>query len=64
VDTNPYDGTTVAEFHLADVDDVDHAYTAAKAAQVGWARVNAYQQRSVFERAIRYVEDHTTRSPS
>ncbi len=59
VDANPYDGTAVAEFAMADVDDVDHAYTAAKAAQAHWAAVNAYQKRAVFERAVRYVEDNT-----
>jgi vanillin dehydrogenase len=58
-DINPYDGTQVAGFEMANVDDVDHAYTAAKSAQALWASVNPYQQRTVFERAIRYVEDHT-----
>lgn len=57
-DLNPYDGSTVAEFAMADVADVDLAYTAAKAAQTQWAQVNPYQQRTVFERAVRYVEDH------
>jgi aldehyde dehydrogenase (NAD+) len=58
-DVNPYDGTTVTEFAMADVADVDLAYTAAKTAQAQWAQVNPYQQRTVFERAVRYVEDHT-----
>ena len=57
-DANPFDGSTVADFGMASVEDVDHAYTAAKTAQAQWAKVNPYQQRAVFERAIRYVEDH------
>ena len=33
-DANPFDGSTVADFGMASVEDVDHAYTAAKTAQV------------------------------
>jgi acyl-CoA reductase-like NAD-dependent aldehyde dehydrogenase len=58
LDLNPYDGSVVAEFAAADVKDIDDAYTAAKRAQSVWDRVNAYRKRTVFERAIRSVEDH------
>lgn len=59
VDQNPYDGSTVAEFRIAAVVDVDEAYRAAEQAQAEWWRVNPYAKRAVFERAVRYVEDHT-----
>ncbi|SCL36158.1 aldehyde dehydrogenase (NAD+) [Micromonospora rhizosphaerae] len=58
VDQNPYDGSTVAEFRMAAVADVDGAYRAAEQAQAEWWRVNPYVKRAVFERAVRYVEDH------
>jgi vanillin dehydrogenase len=59
VDRNPFDGTTIAEFPIASVADVDEAYQAAAMAKLEWDRVNPYAKRAVFERAIRYVEDHT-----
>ncbi len=58
VDRNPYDGTTVAEFRIAGVDDIDDAYRAAARARLEWDRVNPYAKRTVFERAVRYVEEH------
>jgi acyl-CoA reductase-like NAD-dependent aldehyde dehydrogenase len=42
VDVNPYDGSPVAEFRIAGVDDIDAAYTAARDAQSRWESVNAY----------------------
>jgi acyl-CoA reductase-like NAD-dependent aldehyde dehydrogenase len=59
VDRNPYDGSTIAEFNCASVADVDEAYRAAERAKSEWDRVNPYAKRAVFERAVRYVEDHT-----
>lgn len=59
VDRNPYDGTTVAEFKVAGVADLDDAYRAAESAKLEWDRVNPYAKRAVFERAVRYVEEHT-----
>jgi vanillin dehydrogenase len=59
VDVNPYDGSPVAEFRIAGVDDVDAAYRAAREAQSGWEAVNAYAKRAVFERAVRYIEENT-----
>ncbi|HYQ68502.1 aldehyde dehydrogenase family protein [Actinophytocola sp.] len=58
VDQNPYDGSTVAEFNIASVSDIDDAYRAAERAKLEWDRVNPYAKRAVFERAVRYVEDH------
>jgi acyl-CoA reductase-like NAD-dependent aldehyde dehydrogenase len=58
VDRNPYDGSTVAEFNIASVSDIDEAYRAAERAKLEWDRVNPYAKRAVFERALRYVEEH------
>jgi acyl-CoA reductase-like NAD-dependent aldehyde dehydrogenase len=58
VDRNPYDGSTVAEFNIASVSDIDEAYRAAARAKLEWDRVNPYAKRAVFERALRYVEEH------
>jgi aldehyde dehydrogenase (NAD+) len=58
VDRNPFDGSTVAEFPIAGVSDIDDAYRAAERAKLEWDRVNPSAKRAVFERAIRYVEDH------
>lgn len=59
VDRNPFDGSTIAEFNCASVEDLDEAYQAAKRAKSVWDGVNPYAKRAVFERAVRYVEDHT-----
>lgn len=58
VDRNPYDGSTVAEFNIASVSDIDEAYRAAERAKLEWDRVNPYAKRAVFERAVSYVEEH------
>jgi vanillin dehydrogenase len=58
VDRNPFDGKTIAEFNIASVSDIDEAYRAAESAKLEWDRVNPYAKRAVFERALRYVEDH------
>lgn len=58
VDKNPYDGSTVAEFTIADVNDIDEAYRAAASAKLEWDKVNPYAKRAVFERAVSYVEEH------
>src|SRR3712207_6128486 len=55
VDRNPYDGSTVAEFNIARVSDIDEAYRAAECAKLEWDRVNPVAKRAVFERALRYV---------
>ncbi len=59
VDRNPFDGSTIAEFNCASVADVDEAYRAAERAKSEWDRVTPFAKRAVFERAERFVEDHT-----
>jgi aldehyde dehydrogenase (NAD+) len=59
VDRNPFDGSIIAEFTCASVDDIDEAYQAAARAKLEWDKVNPYAKRAVFEKAVRYVEDHT-----
>ncbi|KIF78457.1 aldehyde dehydrogenase, partial [Streptomyces sp. 150FB] len=59
VDRNPYDGSQVAVFALADKNDVDAAYRAAERAQAEWEAVNPFAKRAIFEAAARYVESHT-----
>ena len=48
VDRNPYDGSTVAEFNVASVADIDDAYRAAERSKLEWDRVNPYAKRAVF----------------
>ncbi len=59
VDTNPYDGSTVAKFRMATVADVDLAYESAKSAQKGWAQVNPFEKRELFERAVGILDENT-----
>ncbi|MFJ1652059.1 aldehyde dehydrogenase family protein [Streptomyces sp. NPDC088337] len=57
IDFNPYDGEKLASITIATVDEVDQAYRAAARAQKEWAATNAYAHRTVFERALRLVEE-------
>jgi aldehyde dehydrogenase (NAD+) len=58
VDRNPYDGSVIAEFPIATVEDIDAAYRAAERAKEAWDRVNPYRKRDVFDNAVKYVESH------
>ncbi|MEV0615746.1 aldehyde dehydrogenase family protein [Nonomuraea sp. NPDC050404] len=58
IDRNPYDGSAIGEFAVADTGDIDAAYRAAAAAQREWVQVNAYGKRAVFEKAIAYVQEN------
>src|ERR1051325_10697208 len=58
VDRNPYDGSVIAEFPIATVEDIDAAYRAAARAKEEWDRVNPYRKRDVFENAVKYVESN------
>jgi aldehyde dehydrogenase (NAD+) len=58
IDANPYDSSTVAKFRMASVDDVDLAYESAKRVQKEWARVNPFEKRELFERAVRILDDN------
>ncbi|WAH38058.1 aldehyde dehydrogenase family protein [Alicyclobacillus dauci] len=59
VDQNPYDETTVAEFQMASIEDVDLACQAAQRAQKEWAKVNPFEKRELFERAVQIIDDNT-----
>jgi vanillin dehydrogenase len=58
IDQNPYTGDTLAEVPIASRDDIDQAYKAADEAQRAWRKVNQYAKRTVFENAVRFVEDN------
>ena len=55
-DRNPYNQNPICEFKLADLADLDEAYRSAAAAQKIWEGVNAYEKRSVLEKAFAFVE--------
>ncbi|MCW5252166.1 MULTISPECIES: aldehyde dehydrogenase family protein [unclassified Streptomyces] len=57
IDFNPYDNEKLASITIATVDEVDAAYRAAERAQRAWAETNPYTRRTVFEKALRLVED-------
>ncbi|MGW7288599.1 aldehyde dehydrogenase family protein [Streptomyces sp. NPDC054847] len=57
IDFNPYDGEKLASIAVATADEVDQAYRAADRAQRAWADTNPYARRTVFERALRIIED-------
>ncbi|OII64708.1 MULTISPECIES: aldehyde dehydrogenase family protein [unclassified Streptomyces] len=57
IDVNPYNEEKLASITVATVDEVDQAYRAAERAQRAWAETNPYARRTVFERALRLIED-------
>ncbi|MFJ9835658.1 aldehyde dehydrogenase family protein [Streptomyces sp. NPDC101169] len=57
IDFNPYDDEKLASITVATVDEVDLAYRSAARAQKQWAATNPYTRRTVFERALRLIED-------
>ncbi|MES9520945.1 aldehyde dehydrogenase family protein [Streptomyces capoamus] len=57
IDFNPYDDEKLASITVATVDEVDEAYRAAARAQKEWGETNPYTRRTVFERALRLIED-------
>ncbi|MGW1004133.1 aldehyde dehydrogenase family protein [Streptomyces sp. NPDC002520] len=57
IDFNPYDDEKLASITVATVDEVDQAYQAAARAQRQWAATNPYARRTVFEKALRLIED-------
>ena len=56
IDRNPYSGAPLAQVPIATRDDIDRAYGAASEAQRAWRAVNQYAKRTVFEQAVRFVE--------
>jgi aldehyde dehydrogenase (NAD+) len=57
-DRNPYDGKPIAEFKLANCSDLDAAYRSAEAVQKIWAEVNAFEKRTILEKAITWIEQN------
>lgn len=57
IDFNPYNEEKLASITVATVDEVDQAYRAAERAQRAWADTNPYARRTVFERAVRIIEE-------
>ncbi|GGJ46597.1 aldehyde dehydrogenase family protein [Streptomyces brasiliensis] len=57
INFNPYDGEKLSSITIATVDEVDQAYQAAARAQKQWATTNPYARRTVFEKALRLVEE-------
>jgi aldehyde dehydrogenase (NAD+) len=55
-DKNPYNGTAIADFKLANLADLDEAYRSAAAAQKIWAEINPYGRRAILENAIAWIE--------
>jgi vanillin dehydrogenase len=58
VDKNPYNGEPVAEFRIANLQDIDEAYEAAARAKEEWDKVNPFKKRMILEQAITYIEQH------
>jgi acyl-CoA reductase-like NAD-dependent aldehyde dehydrogenase len=57
-DKNPYNGTLIADFKLANLADLDEAYRSAAAAQKIWADVNPFEKRAILEKAITWIEQN------
>ncbi len=57
-DQNPYDGSTIAEFKLANRADLDEAYRVAAAAQRVWAEVNPFEKRLILEKALAWMDQN------
>ncbi len=57
-DKNPYNGTVIADFKLANLSDLDDAYHSAAAAQKVWGEVNPFEKRAILEKAIAWIEQN------
>jgi aldehyde dehydrogenase (NAD+) len=56
-DTDPYTGETLTELRLADTDDLDQAYAAAREAQRDWAARLPSERAQVMRRAAQIMAD-------
>ena len=56
-DTDPYTGDTLTEIQLADADDLDAAYSAARDAQRAWAGTLPGEKAGVMRRAAAIMEE-------
>lgn len=54
--SDPFSGEVLASYPAGSLEDLDAAYRAADVARHGWREMNAYERRTVFERAVAYVE--------
>ena len=57
-DVNPYTGNTFAEYQVASKADTDEAYESAQSAKLAWDAVNPYAKRTVFENAVKVIEEN------
>lgn len=55
---DPFSGDVLASYPAGSLEDLDAAYRAADEARHGWREMNAYERRTVFEKAVAYVEAH------
>ncbi len=56
VNTNPYNGEVIGTYKMANVEDIDLAYEAAKSAKEEWDQINPYHKRTILENAVNYIE--------
>ncbi|RPJ94616.1 aldehyde dehydrogenase family protein [Rummeliibacillus sp. TYF005] len=56
INSNPYNGEVIGTYKMANVEDIDLAYQAAKNAKEEWDQVNPYQKRTILENAVNYIE--------
>ena len=56
VNTNPYNVEVIGTYKMANVEDIDLAYEAAKSAKEEWDQVNPYHKRTILENAVNYIE--------
>lgn len=57
-DVNPYTGKTFAEFNVASRGDLNEAYESAAAAKLVWDAINPYAKRTVFENAVKVIDEN------
>lgn len=58
VDLNPYSNEHITQFNLANIQDIDEAYHAAKTNQTEWSIVNPYRKREILESTIDVIDYH------
>ncbi|WLS00663.1 aldehyde dehydrogenase family protein (plasmid) [Shinella sumterensis] len=56
LDRNPYDNNVLTEIAQASLADLDHAFAAAKTAQVEWARTLPSERTALFLRAVSVLD--------
>ena len=56
--TDPYDGSILAEIHLANQTQIKQAFDEAKSAQKKWAKTTPDERREVLTKARNYLQEH------